>query len=79
MGLEAVRDWLRRSPPSRTPLDKETFQLANSELSRADLIAWIQWNGYVAASRENWRFWLTFAFVFIGAVAAVIAAFESWR
>jgi hypothetical protein len=83
MGVEAVRDWLRRSPPSppEAPVARETFRLANSELSRADLIAWVQWKEDVAIRRENRRFRWTFAFVVIAALPGVIAAWpilKSW-
>jgi hypothetical protein len=81
MGLEAARDQLRRWPPSPPGYAKDTLQLENSELSRADLITWIQWKEDVAIRRENRRFRWTFAFVVIAALAGVIAAWpilKSW-
>jgi hypothetical protein len=73
LGVEAVRDMVRLSTDTPIPT---TFALENSRLKRPDAIAWLRWKERKAARRENWRFWLTFAVVVIGALAAVVAAIE---
>jgi hypothetical protein len=79
MGLEAVRNWIRHIAPPVDPKTSEIFTTSsNAKLSRVGLIAWIRWKEAAAARRENRRFRLTFIFVVIGALAAVMAAVEGW-
>jgi len=51
------------------------IRLPNSVAMRSELLAWIKWETERAATRDAWRFWLTFG----AAVAAAVLAFMAWR